>query len=163
MKRSKSLRSAVLLSTALLCFVVTPPELSASEANPCQGAVDQLLKTYTNDAAFRALADRAFGNVKPLPGDYGPNPWIGKDVYDMAEFFARWCTFLPAVDGSHDNGLKYIREFAWFYYKNEYGVAFVQLVVATHHPSFDSLLLQRGCAGVDFVGLRRDVTAQPGN
>jgi phosphatidylserine decarboxylase len=39
---------------------------------------------------------------------------------------ARWCTFLPSIDGSHDDGLKYIMEFAGFYYRNEYAVAFVQ-------------------------------------
>jgi phosphatidylserine decarboxylase len=98
----------------------------AAEVSPCQGATDQLLTTYQQDPAFRALADRALANVQPLPGHPGPNPWRGRDIHGMADFFTRWCTFLPAVDGSHDDGLRYIKEFAALYYRNEYGVAFVQ-------------------------------------
>ena len=97
-----------------------------AEPKPCQESIDQLLGSYERDAAFRALTDRAFANVQPLPGEYGANPWIGKNVYDLADFFSQWCTFLPTVDGSHDDGLKYIQAFAWFYYNNEYGVAFVK-------------------------------------
>jgi phosphatidylserine decarboxylase len=44
----------------------------------------------------------------------------------MADFFARWCRFLPAVEGAHDDGLRYIKELAKLYDKNEHGVAFVQ-------------------------------------
>jgi phosphatidylserine decarboxylase len=98
----------------------------AAELSPCQGAIDQLLATYEQDPAFRALTDRALANVQPLPGDLGPNPWLGRDIRAMADFFARWCTFLPTVDGSHDDGLRYIKELAQLYYHNEYGVAFVQ-------------------------------------
>ncbi len=99
MKRSKSLGSGALWSAALVCFAVTPSRVSASGANRCQGAIDQFPETYGSDAAFRALADRALGNVGPLPGKCGPNPWTGKDVHYMADFFARWCTFLPTTTG----------------------------------------------------------------
>ncbi|NEV60949.1 phosphatidylserine decarboxylase [Thiorhodococcus minor] len=98
----------------------------AAADSPCQGAIDQLLATYEEDAAFRALTDRALANVQPMPDTTGPNPWQGRDIHAMADFFARWCTFLPEVSGSHDDGLRYIKEFAQFYYRNEYGVAFVQ-------------------------------------
>jgi phosphatidylserine decarboxylase len=116
---------------AALLLVVALPALSpvvatASEASPCQGGIDELLATYERDAAFRALTDRALANVQPLPRASAPNPWSGTDIRFMADFFARWCTFLPAIDGSHDDGLKYIRDFANFYYQNEYGLAFVQ-------------------------------------
>ena len=30
------------------------------------------------------------------------------------------------MQGGHDNGLKYIQKFAWFYYHNEYGIHFVK-------------------------------------
>ncbi len=125
MTGSKRSGPAVLLLGVLACLAVTPSKASAGPS-PCQGAIDQLLKAYETDGSFRALTDRALANVQPLPGEYGPNPWAGKDVSDMADFFARWCTFLPSIDGSHDDGLKYIQEFAWFYYRNDYGVAFVQ-------------------------------------
>lgn len=114
-----------MLLGALAWFAAAPLAVSA-EPSPCQGSIEQLLRTYERDATFRALADRALANVQPLPGEVGPNPWIGRNIHDMGDFFARWCTFLPSIDGSHDDGLKYIQEFAWFYYKNEYGVAFVQ-------------------------------------
>ncbi|MEN8131897.1 MAG: hypothetical protein ABFS45_17280, partial [Pseudomonadota bacterium] len=128
MRGSKRLGPAALLLGALAWFAVAPATVSAApvEPNPCQDSIDQLLKTYRGDAAFRALTDRAFENVQPLPGEFGPNPWSGKDIYYLADFFAHWCTFLPSIDGSHDDGLKYIQQFAGFYYKNEYGVAFVQ-------------------------------------
>ncbi len=125
MKGSKRSGPAVLLLGVLACLAVSPSKASVG-SSPCQGAIDQLLKAYETDGPFRALTDRALANVQPLPGEYGPNPWAGKDISDMADFFGRWCTFLPSIDGSHDDGLKYIQEFAWFYYRNEYGVAFVQ-------------------------------------
>jgi hypothetical protein len=36
----------------------------AAELSPCQGAIDQLLATYEQDPAFRALTDRALANVQ---------------------------------------------------------------------------------------------------
>jgi len=108
-------------------FSMVPAASSSTEMpNPCQGSIDQLLTAYEQDAGFRALTDRALDNVQSLPNERRPNPWAGKDVHYMADFLASWCTFLPAVDGSHDDGLKYIQDFAKFYYRNEYGVAFVQ-------------------------------------
>ena len=129
MRAINRLRAAALLAAALGWTAFTPTAAAAPvEPNPCQGSIDQLLKSYKKDAAFRALLDRAFENIQPLPAAYdrAPNPWKGQDVYYMADFFAKWCTFLPSIDGSHDDGLEYIGEFAWFYYRNEYGVAFVQ-------------------------------------
>lgn len=124
MEGTGGLRSATLLLAGLAYFAVVPTTASATEVapNPCQGSIDQLLTNYREDSAFRALTDRSFSNIQPLPGKYGPNPWIGKNIDDLAEFFSQWCTFLPA----HDEGLKYIQKFAWFYYQNEYGVAFVK-------------------------------------
>jgi hypothetical protein len=29
------------------------------------------------------------------------------------------CRFLPAIGGSHDDGLRYIEDLAQFYYRNE--------------------------------------------
>lgn len=122
------MRSCLQCNATLLLVAILWPGvgLAAGADSPCKGAIDQLLATYEDDAAFRALTDRALANVQPMPATPGPNPWQGRDIHAMADFFARWCTFLPEVDGSHDDGLRYIEEFAQFYYRNEYGVAFVQ-------------------------------------
>ncbi|MCG6895527.1 MAG: phosphatidylserine decarboxylase [Thiocapsa sp.] len=125
MSGSKHHHLRALLLAGLVWIVPATPAMP-EEASPCQGSIDQLLRTYEQDADFRALTDRALANVQPLPGDYGPNVWRGKDIRYLADFLARWCTFLPSIDGSRDDGLRYIKEFAGFYYRNEYGVAFVQ-------------------------------------
>lgn len=81
------------------------------EAN-CKGSVDKLLETYDKDPAFRDLLTKAFANVQLLPPEYGyENPWFGKDVYDLADFFREWCVFLPTIQGSSDTGLDYIMVF----------------------------------------------------
>jgi len=116
--------AAVLLVAA--CAAASQAPAASGETSPCRGAIDLLLTTYEQHATFRALADRALANVQPLPGEGSANPWRGKDIRDMAAFFSHWCTFLPSVDGSHGDGLEYIQDFAKFYYRNEYGVAFVQ-------------------------------------
>jgi hypothetical protein len=116
MKGAKQdLAEALLLVGVVL--MVSAVSATAAETNPCQGSIDRLLTTYEQDAAFRALADRALANVQRLPGEGAPNPWSGKDIHYMADFFARWCSFLPSIDGSHDDGLKYIQKFAQFYYR----------------------------------------------
>ena len=33
---------------------------------------------------------------------------------------------LPQINGDQDNGLKYIQNFAWFYYRNPAGQVFTQ-------------------------------------
>ncbi|MGC1951552.1 MAG: phosphatidylserine decarboxylase, partial [Gammaproteobacteria bacterium] len=131
MKGPRRYQTAVLRLVSIVWLVCAVPA-QAAEVSPCQGAIDQLLTTYEQDAAFRALTDRALANVQPLPDEPVPNPWSGRDIHAMADFFTRWCIFLPTVEGSHDDGLKYIKEFAKFYYRNEYGVAFVQRPPGRH-------------------------------
>jgi len=97
--------------------------------SPCSGSLKSLETAYFSktDSSFKALLDSAFKNMKPLPAEYPDgNPWIGKKFPDLVSFLDDWCTFLPEIDGSHDTGLKYIQEFAWFYYQNQAGVDFVQ-------------------------------------
>ncbi len=94
---------------------------------PCQESIDELKRAYTDDPDFRKLMTLAFQNMKQLPQGYpAVNPWIGKDFSYLVKFFTEWCTFLPTIDGSSDTGLKYIQDFAWFYYKNAYGIRFVK-------------------------------------
>jgi phosphatidylserine decarboxylase len=96
---------------------------------PCYESIKKLEETYysKNDVKFKKLLDSAFKNMHQLPPEYPDgNPWIGKNFSDLLIFLNEWCTFLPTIDGSHDDGLKYIQDFAWFYYQNQDGVDFVQ-------------------------------------
>ncbi len=95
--------------------------------NPCQGSIDDLKTEYTGNPEFKKLLDLALNNIQHLPAEYpDDNPWLGANFSDLTHFFADWCTFLPSMNGGHDDGLKYIQKFAWFYYHNEYGVKLVK-------------------------------------
>lgn len=96
---------------------------------PCYESIKKLEEAYysKNDVKIKNLLDSAFKNMHQLPAEYPDgNPWIGKNFSDLLIFLKEWCTFLPTIDGSHDDGLKYIQDFAWFYYQNQDGVDFVQ-------------------------------------
>lgn len=94
---------------------------------PCSKSIKALKDRYSTDSDFRNLLNNAFINMQQLPPAYPQgNPQIGKGFSDLVQFFGDWCTFLPTIEGSHDSGLKYIQEFAWFYYRNIYGLHFVQ-------------------------------------
>lgn len=94
---------------------------------PCEGSINALKKAYTDDPKFQKLITDAFQNMQQLPQGYpSVNPWIGKDFADLVSLFEEWCTFLPLIHGTSDTGLKYIQKFAWFYYKNEFGLEFVK-------------------------------------
>lgn len=109
------------------CLMLPATAQAAAQDCPCADSIAALEKAYASDAAFRQLVDAAFANMQQLPPEYPKgNPWIGKSFPDLVAFLREWCTFLPEVNGSHDDGLKYIQNFAWFYYKNPYGYVFVQ-------------------------------------
>jgi phosphatidylserine decarboxylase len=113
----------------LFCLFAAPAMADPPRkgGGPCEGSITRLLATYDKDPAFHELILKAFANMKRLPAEYPQdNPWIGKNIHDLADFFEEWCVFLPTIQGSHDNGLDYIQHFAWFYYQNDYGVDFVQ-------------------------------------
>lgn len=96
---------------------------------PCYESIKKLEEAYysKNDVKIKNLLDSAFKNMHQLPPEYPDgNPWIGKKLSDLVIFLNEWCTFLPEIDGSHGTGLKYIQDFAWFYYQNQDGVDFVQ-------------------------------------
>jgi phosphatidylserine decarboxylase len=105
----------------------TPSPVPIVATGPCADSINDLQTAYAKDPAFRNLIDNAFLYIHPLPPEYGQaNPWAGKKFPDLVSFFGDWCTFLPTAKGSSDTGLKYIQRFAWFYYKNEYGMRFVK-------------------------------------
>jgi phosphatidylserine decarboxylase len=125
----KSLLSALFFSISL----ITLPQAAAAKPvvdaglEPCGYSIGFLQLYYENDAAFRDLIDTAFRNQQQLPPEYEDgNPWIGGNFDDLVGFFREWCTFLPTIQGTSDTGLEYIQRFAWFYYRNPYGVQFVQ-------------------------------------
>ena len=117
------------LVTALILMAWATPAFSqVSPQCPCAQSINKLLDTYSSDQNFKKLLDAAFANMKQLPPQYPQgNPWLGKDLKHLARFLEDWCTFLPAIHGSHDDGLKYIQDMAWFYYQNPFGRVFVQL------------------------------------
>lgn len=97
--------------------------------SPCYESIKKLEETYysKDNTKFKNLIDAAFNNMQQLPSEYPDgNPWIGKKFPDLVTFLNKWSTFLPETSGSHDTGLKYIEKFLWFYYKNQYGIDFVQ-------------------------------------
>lgn len=101
-------------------------------ASSCGDSITYLARQYAADTATREALQIINTGFQDPPVDYGyPNPWRGhKDaaglLRQMLTDFAEWCTFLPDINGNQDNGLKYIRHFAWFYYRNPAGLDFVQ-------------------------------------
>ena len=122
-------RAGLLIAAmALTASVALAGAHRVSPQCPCAKSIEKLGQTYRSDSAFKQLLDAAFQNMQQLPPAYPDgNPWLGKDVSDLMRFMEKWCTFLPSISGSHDDGLKYIQDFAWFYYKNPFGRVFVQL------------------------------------
>jgi phosphatidylserine decarboxylase len=129
--RSSGLK-ALFIALAILCCAtwVTAAEAKVPvvpDSCPCADSINKLGKAYQSDPQFRELMDLAFNNMKQLPPDYKEgNPWIGKGIADLIKFLESWCTFLPEINGTHDDGLKYIQDFVWFYYQNPFGIVFVQ-------------------------------------
>jgi len=101
-------------------------------ASPCSGSMVYLATEYANSPATqKALTKVNKGFQEPPFGYETDNPWIANEnatelVRQMLNVFSEWCVFLPEIDGDQDNGLYYIQYFAWFYYNNLVGKAFVQ-------------------------------------
>lgn len=112
-----------ILRMMLVCFTVSLPVWAqsanttpaSSEAPP----VKALRALYDADQGFRDTLDRALANVRDPDGPMA-NPWKGKTLDDLAAFFNDWFYLLP-VNGGADDEFEYIKKFAWFYYRNEYG------------------------------------------
>ncbi|MBU1692671.1 MAG: phosphatidylserine decarboxylase [Verrucomicrobia bacterium] len=113
--------------SATICSWSRAGEPDMDPLPPCRESIHALDQAYATNAEFKTLLDAAFENMQQLPSAYPDgNPWIGKGFQDLVDFLGEWCTFLPTAQGSGDTGLKYIQQFAFFYYHNEYGVQFVQ-------------------------------------
>ena len=130
MMKKFTLRFILIGLLSMMMYSVSYAEKSEANSNsPCYESIKKLEEVYfsKDDTKFKDLLDAAFKNMQQLPPEYPDgNPWIGKKFSDLVIFLNNWCTFLPTIEGSHDTGLKYIQEFAWFYYHNQDGVDFVQ-------------------------------------
>lgn len=117
------------LVNLIMCSGLYAQTFLADPKSPCYESISRLEKAYYSkkDTKVKNLIDKTFVNMQQLPPEYTRgNPWIGKTFSDLVLFLNEWSTFLPTASGSHDTGLKYIEMFDWFYYKNKYGVDFVQ-------------------------------------
>lgn len=107
-------------------------------ASPCNASIRYLAQQYlTNPKVPSALKAVAAG-VKDLPPAYGkkpgqraaPNPWRSSSnaelLVKMLVFFPKWCTSLPQINGSFDDGLNEIQTVSWLFYHNIAGQDFVQ-------------------------------------
>ena len=83
--------------------------------------VKRLKQLYATDRVFKKNLDLALANLQDPPGDVA-NPWRGKGVEDLYAFFNEWFHFLP---NAHD-GLDYIMQFSWLYYRNPHGLKVVR-------------------------------------
>jgi len=105
---------------------------TANASGPCADSINYLKTQYDQDPRTRNVFDLVYKGLQDPPSHYGyANPWKaagdGKTLADrMASMFATWCTALPEISGSSDNGLDPILYFAWFYYRNPAGQHFVQ-------------------------------------
>ena len=106
--------------------------IDAISLSPCRDSLSYLVSQYASDPATYEALEKINTGFQNLPPAYNElNPWKGNAssnelLNQMTNFFLDWCVFLPQISGSQDDGLKYIQEFAWFYYKNPAGQAFVQ-------------------------------------
>ena len=106
-------------------------------ASPCGPSLHYLITQYRTNPAVPPALEAVRKGLQEPPAGYldasgAPlkNPWRSQDTAGlrdhMVETFLAWCVFLPEISGTHDNGLHYILDFAWFYYRNQAGQDFVQ-------------------------------------
>ena len=105
-------------------------------ASPCSASIGGFVEAvYADEDRYSAILNQINAGFVDPPASYAMvNPWrvqagegaYGLMVQDLAANFVEWCTFLPQIDGDQDNGLKYILDFAWFFYRNPAGQMFTQ-------------------------------------
>ena len=110
---------------------LSPAQMEKVAESPCGRSITYLIKQYQNHPDVAASFELIAGNFVDPPESYHMvNPWRvsggGELLSKMVNYFTEWCTFLPRINGSQDNGLAYIQDFAWFYYQNIPAQHFVQ-------------------------------------
>ena len=129
--------------------------------SPCSASIGGFVEAvYADQDRYSAILNQINDGFVDPPASYAMvNPWrvqagagaYGLMVQSLAAYFVEWCTFLPQIEGDQDNGLKYILDFAWFYYRNPAGQTFTQGVdpmTSASEPMFrdflDNFSNQRG-------------------
>ncbi|MEC7584675.1 MAG: phosphatidylserine decarboxylase [Planctomycetota bacterium] len=106
--------------------------MSATAASPCGECLTTFIEAYATDKSVRDALSAVVAGLHPPPAyAKAANPWsasgTGEELFvQLVSTFTDWCTWLPQIEGDQDDGLKYIMEFLWLYYRNNAGVAFVQ-------------------------------------
>ncbi len=104
--------------------------------SPCAPSISRFVQAvYANEPHYQAIFDEINAGFTDPPAAYNrANPWrvdFGSSshqhlIANLVASFVDWCVFLPQINGDQDNGLKYIQNFAWFYYRNPAGQVFTQ-------------------------------------
>lgn len=133
----KNLMIKISLLFLVLCITnayatIARADICTDSVNTPGSALYYLKNTAFQDSLTNDYLTSALVYTADLPSYYpeSKNPWAVADLdalkAKMITFFTEWCSFLPEIQGSEDNGLRYIQEFAWFYYKNLFAVRWVQ-------------------------------------
>ncbi len=107
-------------------------QLAAVPASACAPSINAFVQALGGDPKYMEILGAINGGfMTPPPGyNISPNPWASATypelVNKISGTFSAWCEFLPQISGDQDDGLKYIQQFAWFYYQNPAGQMFVQ-------------------------------------
>ena len=104
--------------------------------SPCAPSISRFVQAvYANEPHYQAIFDEINAGFTDPPAAYNrANPWrvdFGSSshqhlIANLVASFVDWCVFLPQINGDQDNGLKYILDFAWFFYRNPAGQVFTQ-------------------------------------
>lgn len=133
------------------------PQMTRIAASPCQQAMLYLMDQYQTNPEVPKAMELVAAGMQDLPPVYAQaNPWKVATSADlvkkMLDFFPSWCTNLPQIRGSFDNGLSDIQNVSWFPYHNPAGQDFLQ----GRNPANPSSPLE---AGMKFT---KDFTLQLG-
>ena len=94
--------------------------MQISFAQLTSAPVNELKQLLAENTIFKTNLLKALDNVQDLP-DGSPNPWKGRSIDDLLTFIDNWFNFLP----DKHSGLDKIMEFSLLYYKNPYGLKFI--------------------------------------
>lgn len=133
---NKTLPSVAQLSTQTIAGIVN---------SPCRNSLLYLASEFASNPKVAPALDKVAVGMQPLPPDYqAKNPWTSDNgallLKKMLISFPGWCSELPRIRGSYDNGLDNIQRFSWFYYHNSAGQDFVQ----GRDPNNPSEILETG-------------------
>ena len=113
-------------------FLFTGADIALAAGSPCHKSLLYLTHEYYHNPKVKVAYGQILSGLQDLPPAYKNtnNPWHAKNTdalqHKLVKFFTHWCTDLPRIRGSYDDGLNPLQHFAWFYYHNPAGQDFVQ-------------------------------------